>query len=203
MTRTLLLGPLLIAGCGNQLPGEPVATYRIVMSLVENTCGSQSVILTDGQQYSVELRRDGERGYWHRTDSAAVQGKFDADHNFEFTSSAVVASELDAGVAGCKLVQDEVLTGSLRAENASDAGESAEAGVGESDEAGASADASVRASADAGVDALVNLVGEHTLRITSLAGTDCSRALMAAGGPFEALPCTVRYKLMGVKRDPF
>lgn len=190
MKRALLLGPLLISGCTSQLPGEPVATYRVVMSLVENTCGAQAIISTDGKEYSVELRQDGVKGYWRRAGRPAVQGTLDANNNFSFTSSGVVASEQDAGADGCQLVQDEVLSGSLRADAGGDGGV-------------ASGEAGAAAAGDAGTEALGSLIGEDTLRITSLAGTDCSRALAAGGGPFEALPCTVRYKLTGVKRDPF
>jgi len=191
MKRALLLGPVLIAGCTAQLPGEPVATYRVVMSLVENTCGSQAIISTDGKEYSVELRQEGVKGYWRRAGRPAVQGTLDADYNFTFTSSGVVASEQDAGTDGCQLVQDEVLSGTLRADAGGDGG------------VPAGGDAGVAAAGDAGTDALGSLIGEDVLRITSMAGTDCSRALAAGGGPFEALPCTVRYKLTGVKRDPF
>lgn len=200
MKRALLLGPLLIAGCTSQLPGEPVATYRVVMSLVENTCGAQAIISTDGKEYSVELRQDGVKGYWRRAGRPAVQGTLDADYNFTFTSSGVVASEQDAGVDGCQLVQDEVLSGSLRADAGGDGG--AAGGDAGAAAAGAAA-AGAAATRDAGTEALGSLIGEDTLRITSLAGTDCSRALAAGGGPFEALPCTVRYKLTGVRRDPF
>ncbi len=192
MKRALALAPWLLLSCTNQLPGDTVGTYRVVMTLVENTCGPKAVFTQDGKGYSVELREDRGRGYWHITDQRPVQGTLDAKHNFKFTFSSLVASEgPDAGPDACRLVQDELLSGSLRSFAAADGGTA---------DGGGTADADAKNAADA---PLSTLVGEHVFRISSYAGTDCSRALQTAGGPFEALPCTIRYTLSGTERDPF
>lgn len=186
MKRVLALAPLLVLSCTNQLPGKTIGTYRVVMALAENTCGSQAAILQDGKRYSVEIREDSDRGrgYWRIADRSPVEGSLDEDRNFKFMFSSLVASEgPDAGPDACRLVQDEVLSGSVRAFDDSDGG-SADAGPAKS-------------------GGLTTLVGEHVLRISSYLGSDCSRALMSAGGPFEALPCTIRYTLSGTEREGF
>ncbi len=184
MKRALALVPWFLLSCTNQLPGETVGTYRIVMNLEENTCGAKAVNLRDGKTFSVELRQDKGHGYWHVADRLPVEGTLNDDYSFEFVFSSLVASEgPDAGPNGCRLVQDEVLSGSLRSVSASDGGMSD--------------------GGQAGGGPLNALVGEHVLRISGYGGTDCSRALQVAGGPFEALPCEIRYRLTGTPRDPF
>lgn len=179
MKHARWLGLGLLIACTNNLPGEPVGTYRVVMKLEQNTCGAQAIYTTDGKTYSVELREDDGRGYWHIADKPPVQGTLDAERNFKFTSSGIVGSEgPDAGPNGCRLIQDEVLSGSLRSPGTD--GGMADAGPGTS-----------------------ALVADHVLTISGYAGTDCSRALVANGGFYENLPCTVRYTLSGTEREPF
>ncbi len=187
MKRSRPVGLLLLTMCSGELPGEPIATYRVVMHLTENTCGAQAVLTRDGHAFSVELREDRPRGhgYWHLADKASVRGTIDGAHSFTFTSSSVAASEgPDAGARGCRLVQADVISVHLR-------GPALDGGV------------VAEGEGDGGDLPLSHLVGEQVSRITSGAGTDCSRALIAGGGSFEALPCTIRYALRGNERSPF
>ena len=203
MKRAWLLVPCLLLSCTNGLPGEPVGTYRVVMTLEKNTCGAQAVIVENGKAYSVELREDRGRGYWHVADHAPIQGTLDEKRNFVFTFSRIAASEADAGPNGCRIVQDDLLTGSLRAFSFADGGLTdgglTDGGLtdgGLTDAGFADGGSAVES------DGLTTLVAEHVMQLSGYAGADCSRALKGNGGPFDVLPCEVRYTLSGTERDP-
>jgi len=44
--------------------------------------------------------------------------------------------------------------------------------------------------------------GRTVIRITTAAGSDCTASHAAAGGPFLALPCEIRWSLDGTSIDP-
>jgi len=208
---TALFASSLLA-CG-ELPGEIVGTYKIGMTIEENTCGEGAVNLLHGHRYAAELRSDGKRGYWRVPSAPPLEGEYDAP-KFRFESSAIVANEgADAGPRGCTLRQVDVLTGEVS--KLPDAGSEPHAEGDEEDaeenddeesypdalDAGPDAsDAGLDAEQDAGDD--LALRGQHTFTISAVAGTDCTAAF-APRGRFEKLPCTLRYSVRGVDTKPF
>lgn len=166
-----------LAGCG-ELPGEVVGTYRITNTLEENTCGEHAVYRLDMKRYSAQLRSEGTIGYWRVPGQTPLRGKYDApDFRFEY-GSIVAMGDPDAGPRRCRLLQREVLTGSVKVET----GDETDEGEGEEEEP--------------------SLEGEHELTISAEPGSDCQSALAPAGA-FEELPCKVRYALRGVDTKPF
>jgi hypothetical protein len=164
--------------CG-ELPGEVVGTYRIRMTLEENSCGPHAVYRLDDKPYSAQLRSEGTRGYWRVPGQTPLRGKYDApEFHFEYTS-IVAQGDPDAGPRRCRLLQSERLTGSVTLED----GE-ADAGV----------------ESDGGAPAAIE--GEHELDISAEPGSECETAL-APKGAFEELPCKVRYTLRGAPTKAF
>jgi hypothetical protein len=177
------------SGC-TKPPGDAIGTYRVEMTLTENTCGSEAVATEDGQTYKVQLRANGDRGYWRLPGQPPLEGSYD-DGKFEFDYSSVVAnSSPDAGPF-CQLVQTEVRSGSVTLTSTQ----------GSAADAGADIDAS-EALPTADVDAGPALVGTHVLTISAASGTDCSAALPPRGA-YQALPCTVSYTLSGSPTHSF
>jgi hypothetical protein len=203
-TRDLLVVcGLTTAGCG-ELPGQVVGTYKIEMTLDENTCGALAVNSLDGHRYAVELRADGERGFWRIPGQPPLEGTYvPPAFHFEY-SSIVASSDADAGPYGCQLRQSEVLEGSilLSGTPGADGGDETEAL-----DAGADADAAESAALDAGAATSEDatgpaLQGSHEMTIEPARGTDCREAL-APEGAFEHLPCSVRYTLRGKPHSAF
>lgn len=206
-----LFGATALA-CG-ELPGEVVGTYRITMTLEDNSCGAGAVNLLDGHRYSVELRADTKQGYWHVPGQPPLKGDYDSPE-FRFENSSIVANEgPDAGPRGCSLRQVDRLTGKVIAlPDAGTEAEDAEVDAEVDDEDASEKntkklDAGVDAEADEDDDAGADeedlaLRGEHTFTISAASGSTCSSAL-APVGPFEKLPCTVRYAVRGVSIKPF
>jgi hypothetical protein len=205
---------LLGAAC-SELPGEVLGTYKVTMTLEENSCGASAVYSLDKRRYSVELRSDERFGYWRIAGKTPIQGTYEApDFAFEF-SSIVANSGPDAGPNGCRLQQHDQVTGSLELD-ARDAGSDAtleDAALEDAaDEDAALEDAEVDdnpfddtfdAGKIGGTDAGAALIGEHSMTISGAAGTDCRADALAPNGPFERLPCVVRYSLRGVPTKPF
>jgi hypothetical protein len=211
--RVRLLGFALL-GLGalacDDLPGDVVGTYRVTMKLEENSCGAGAVNLLDGHRYSVELRSDTKQGYWHVPEQPPLKGDYDAP-DFRFENASIVASEgPDSGPRGCSLRQVDTLTGEVvKLPDAGSAeGEDASTDLAEDDadsatlDAGLDAGESEDADEDAGGDGDLALRGEHTFTISAASGSDCASAL-APHGPFDKLPCTVRYSVRGVAIKPF
>jgi hypothetical protein len=167
-----------LTGCG-ELPGEVVGTYRISMKLEENTCGEHAVYRLDNKPYSAQLRSEGSLGYWRVPGQTPLRGKYkEPEFHFEY-SSIVAVGDVDAGPRRCRLLQSEVLDGSVRLDDP----EQADAAEPEGEEAAA-------------------LEGEHTLTISAEPGSECASALAPAGA-FEELPCKVRYTLRGEHTKAF
>jgi hypothetical protein len=168
--RACLLSLGVLGGCG-ELPGDVIGTYRIRMTLEENTCGEHAVYRLDDKPYSAQLRSDGARGYWRVPGQTPLRGKYEApEFHFEY-ASIVAQGDPDAGPRRCRLLQSEVLNGSVELEDAG------------MDDASTSAQAAP-------------LQGEHELTISADPGSDCASALAPAGA-FEKLPCKVLYSLRG------
>jgi hypothetical protein len=183
-----------------ELPGELVGKYAITGTLEENTCG-QALPVDSVLRYQAELRQDQLRAYWVMGGPPANEGRRLRDGGYEFTLQQTypvrqdqmepvdpVLAEMDplalygydplgdpAEPDGdpCTLIIDE----SLRLE------------VFEDDEP--------RVDGGAREDAEGGLTGENVIAMRAAAGSQCSRVLVAAGGPFEQLPCAARYTLEG------
>lgn len=182
---------LLCAACGPDLPGEVVGTYTVSMHLGDNSCGKPALPVADGTNYAVELRADGERGYWRRPKIPPIEGHYDGDGGFAFTFEALFdIGDPDAGTAGCRLYRDEVLNG--RVVIASDAGTADDAG-----DTGTTSDAATAASPPEPA-----LSGQYTYTFR----TDTSGICANNPGPlgvYQRLPCSVSYSLSGQDHKPF
>jgi hypothetical protein len=177
-----------LTGCG-ELPGEVVGTYRIRMKLEENSCGERAVYRLDNKPYSAQLRSEGSLGYWRVPGQTPLRGKYTApEFHFEY-SSIVAVGDVDAGPRRCRLLQSEVLGGSVRLDDP----QQADAGEPEGEEPEGEEPEGEEAAA---------LEGEHTLTISAEPGSECASALAPAGA-FEELPCKVRYTLRGERIKAF
>jgi hypothetical protein len=110
----------------------------------------------------------------------------------------VVEPDRFRGYVGCSVTQRDIFTFVVETV---DLGTGADAGVedGDGEDAGV-ADASTdeESEADAGPEpTLLTLTGSQTTEIVPLAGSDCTPAVAALGGPFLSLPCRVEYVLSG------
>lgn len=175
------------AHCGpHELPGTQVGVYRVTGNLQDNTCGQTALPARDPLEFGVEIRQQGETGYWVVDKPPGTPGELGASGEFRFhrqtTYVAVqpnsggvgdqswqdyaggAASALPASSSGCVLVTEELVKGQLSA-------------------------------GDAGPPQTLDGVNEITIRPE--AGSDCRPALATAGGPFLALPCVARYALTG------
>ena len=172
---------LPLAGCDSSLPGDELGSYLVTKHLAENTCGETAVYQRDGASFRVQLRADDGKSYWRAAGAPPVQGAAVADgHQFLFRS--IVARSDQGSDRTCRLAQYEKITVSIVSEEASLDGSM--------DAAGANA---VAATA---------LTGEHVLSIDAVVGDDCSFAVRPTG-PFDQLPCTVRYTLEGSETESF
>jgi hypothetical protein len=188
------------------------------MALEENSCGAAAVHSLNGKRYAVQVRSEGTRGYWRIPGQPQIQGKYEAPE-FAFEFGAVVASSgPDSGPRGCRLTQRDQVTGSLlypADDDALDGGDDDE--VLDADGAEGDADGQSEEDAsddqpdddkasdalDAGVRPSTGLLGEHLMTIAAEPGTDCRHDALMPAGAFERLPCSVRYKLVGVPTKPF
>jgi hypothetical protein len=193
-----MLAVVATSACAKELPGEVVGTYRVVMRLDENTCGLGALPFPSGEKYSVELRTDGPRGYWHLADSPPYPGTHD-DGTFDFTyGQALELGSADAGTGGCIVLREELLRARIDAPATENAGAD-DAGVGDT----ATRDGGVagtEASRDAGERD--HLIGEHVISFRA----DPAGRCRDERGPlrdFERLPCRARYRLDGMPRSAF
>jgi hypothetical protein len=202
----VVLLALSAAAC-SELPGEVLGTYKVTMTLEENSCGATAVHSLDKKRYAVQVRSEAAHAYWRIPGQPPIQGSYEAP-DFAFEFRAVVAhSGPDAGPMGCRLTQRDRVTGSVLFgdEDAQDAG-TKDAGEGvdaDTDQEGDDEDKGAAGTLDAGLDTSTGLVGEHVMTIEAEPGTDCGREALMPAGPFQRLPCSVRYKLVGVPTKPF
>ena len=187
-----------LGGCEASWPGTSAGTFRVVGSLVENTCGAGFPVL-DTVEFTVEVRDDAPTGYWRLPRQPLVAGTYrDDDGAFEFRRFAsVVAWPADVEVVGCTLEQREVIRGNVTMLDDEDA---SAGDAGNDDAARSDAGAPTR---DAGSEATPTLLGEHVIDIVVARDQDCSALLDASEGRFDALPCRARYALRGEQGTPF
>ncbi|MFM2420096.1 MAG: hypothetical protein RL385_4819 [Pseudomonadota bacterium] len=193
----------LALACDPQLPGDVAGTFKVHVTLRENTCGAGAVFTNDQREYSVELRTDEthQRAYWHVPKVQPLTGSLAPGDGFVFRMESIVATQAgDAGTLPCSLMQAEELVGSFLREDAG------------TDGADDALDAETEIATDAGDGGIVSasvaeptpdapLAARHTLTISAAQGSDCGTAI-APKGPFTLLPCTLRYDLVGTRRGP-
>lgn len=176
-------------GCGVHYPGNTAGTYKVVGSLQENTCGA-GVGAMNPLDFFVELRvEDGGAAIWRRPQQAMVTGTY-ANGAFHFerdVSAPVYDADPTLGTGACTLLEHDTIDATLHSTLS---------------DGGVVADAAVFAPMDGGVPDY-ELLGSNVIEIAPSSDSDCSRSLVSAGGPFDALPCRVRYTLTGTPAKPF
>lgn len=188
----LLLLPWLLLGCWGQSeepPGEAVGTFNAVGFMVEQSCG-EAIPAPDPLDLDFELRTESNgRAYWRRLGGSTFAGvEKDGEFTFQVGQSwMVIQPDRFRGYVGCSVTQRDVFTFQV-----------------ESVELGADAGVADGGASDAGPDidaatepSLFTLSGSQTTEIFPLAGSDCTPAVAALGGPFLSLPCRVEYVLTG------
>jgi len=175
--------------CEMDYPGETAGTYAVVGILEENTCGA-GVGALNPLEFFVELRvEDTGEAIWRRPQQPMVSGGY-ANGAFHFERSVtapVYAADPDLGTGACTLLEHDVIDATLHPVLG---------------DGGVAADASVFEPSDGGVPEY-ELRGSSVVDFSPTADSDCSRSLVAQGGPFAALPCRVRYTLTGTPAKPF
>jgi hypothetical protein len=207
MRWTLFGLPLLVLGCWGQAdepPGEPVGTFNVVGFMVEQSCGA-AIPAPDPLDLHFELRSESNgRAYWQKLGGAMFAGvEKDDQYTFQVSQSwMVVQPDRFRGYVGCSVTQRDVFTFLVETVEVDLEGDTgvADAGVDDAGVTDAGVDEGVDegTGADAGVEpALLTLTGSQTTEIVPLAGSDCTPAVAALGGPFLALPCRIEYVLTG------
>jgi hypothetical protein len=191
-----------------ELPGELVGVYAIEGALTKNECGDEALPAIDPLTFDVELRREGGTGYWlqgmppARTGILSDDGafSFESEQSYDVDPSARMqpdpfsdmdpealadpeAYQFDDARSGrpCRLRIVESVEGAvlrtlspLREEESDD------------DRAADDDDAS---------DA--DLTADNSIVVSTETGFDCGLVLREQGGPFDTLPCTAHYELVG------
>lgn len=104
-----------LGGCG-ELPGKEVGTYQVLATLEESTCGPS--VGDEERAFDVQIRRDGQVGYWIGPSQVPVQGRIDEEGNFTFrTSEQILVREGDdsIGLAPCMMDQVDLAEGTADA----------------------------------------------------------------------------------------
>ena len=212
MRWTLFALPWLLLGCWGQTeepPGEPVGTFKALGFMVEQSCGA-AIPAPDPLALDFDLRSESNgRAYWMRHGGSMFAGtEKDGEYTFQVSQSwMVVQPDRFRGFVGCSVTQRDVFTFivepvefDLEADAGVEDGGVEDGGVEDGGvEDGGVEDGGVE---DGGVDeepepVLLTLTGSQTTEITPLAGSDCTPAVAALGGPFLSLPCRVEYVLSG------
>jgi len=112
----------------------------------------------------------------------------DGEFTFQVSQSwMVIQPDRFRGYVGCSVTQRDVFTFDVEPVEVG-----ADAGVedGGANDAGSDLDAGTEPN-------LLTLSGSQTTEIVPIAGSDCTPAVAALGGPFLSLPCRVEYVLTG------
>jgi hypothetical protein len=203
MRWTLFGLPLLVLGCwgqGEEPPGQAIGTFNAVGFMVEQSCGA-AIPAPDPLDLDFELRSEfNGRAYWRLLGGAMFAGvEKDGEYTFQVSQSfMVVEPDRFRGFVGCSVTQRDVFTFVVETV---ELGAETDGGVddgGVEDGGLEDAGANQESEADAGPEPiLLTLTGSQTTDITPLAGSDCTPAVAALGGPFLSLPCRVEYVLSG------
>lgn len=177
-------------GEGEEPPGELIGSFQAVGLMVEHSCGV-AIPAADPLDLTFDLRSESNgRAYWLQSNGTTFAGIEEEDaYTFQVSRSwMVIEPDRFRGFVGCSVTQRDVVTLEL---DTSALESDADAGV---DDAGVEADGGVDEIFD---PSLTTLTGSQTTVITPLAGSDCTPAVAALGGPFLSLPCRVEYILNG------
>ena len=190
-------------------PGELVGAYRISGALMENTCGESALPAADPLNFDVEIRRQNGSGLWLATAPPAHLGSLQDDGDFSFERQSTydvgarpslellvemdierladpeAAQHLGDDMARpCRLTVNERVAGTLLRDSLDD------------DNAGTGA-RETEVDPERASDSDADLIGENEIDVRVASGSDCRSSLDENGGPFERLPCAVRYDLEG------
>ena len=211
-TVFVLTGVCAVQACAVQgeLPGELVGVYAIEGALTKNECGDEALPAADPLAFDVELRREDGTGYWLQGMPPARSGLLSNDGHFSFEieqsydvdpkarrppdpfsdmdpealadPEAFQAFDDRPAMVPCRLrivesVEGTVLHG-LR-------GDEPNPSVSWDD-----------AADDTDADA-ADLMADNSIVISTETGFDCGLVMREEGGPFDALPCTAHYDLVG------
>jgi hypothetical protein len=173
--------------CEPAPPAERVATLEVTASLEYNHCGDQAVPADPTLAFAAEVLRDGTRAIWRRPGGSDLEGIYD-DGTYVFvthTQQVLIEPAPAWGEPGCTV--DEVQATEMQI-TVEEGEEGADAGAPEP---------------DAGVpDVPATMTGLLEIRLTPVADSYCVPMLAVAGGPFHALPCSLRYRLEGEGTAP-
>jgi hypothetical protein len=199
VTSSAAAGALVTLGACAQgtTSGTLVGDYVVRGVLVQNGCGADALPTPSPLDYNLEIREDTGVGYWAPSKQTQITGSLNAQGQFSFSvSQSTVLSQTQAGqnlqpnnfmtqqpdfdlqTKTCAVTSVHTITGSLRRRNAADGGGVAQLGP-----------------ADAGTEA--DLTADDVVDVSPSAGSDCNSSLMALGGTYLSLPCTVHYVLTG------
>jgi len=198
----LAIAVACVCGCkrGNAVAtGNLVGVYAIEGALIENTCGAAALPTANPLRFVVQIRRDNNVGYWQIDKRGTQAGLLEDDGEFRFFDEKTslvgqtvrtelqpqdfLSSDPDFDLKPnrkCLMTMRETIEGRL-GRVLSDAGLEADSG-----------------STGSGGD---DLRADNTIEITPTPESDCSAALQALGGSFNALPCHARYVLEGELED--
>ncbi|MCU0676107.1 MAG: hypothetical protein MUE69_25350 [Myxococcota bacterium] len=217
--------PLLACLATPAPEGDLVGDFLVRGVLEANECGA-AVPANETIELRVQLRRDGNLATWRTPNTAIVHGTHtDGSYAFSF-GSVLPVFEADPvlGTPACNLDQIERIEVSAESTTQGDAAVDAGAIDAGAVDAGAVDAGAVDAGAvdagavdagavDAGaVDAGASMPdasvpttaigGQSVLRYRPTAGSGCAPLLAIYGGPFDDLPCEVRYRLYGTPTEP-
>lgn len=175
--------------------GEP---WEVSGALRSNAC-APGLDPIDPLVFGAEIRREGSLAYWRIGEQPWIGGTLDRTGRFHFTVRGDVElypathgtdPELDPGTPGCTVTMIETIDGTITDASPADAGT----------DVGADAAASNDAGTDVGpAEASATFTATNRIELVPQVGSDCSRALSSAGGPFPSLPCAAEYALTGAR----
>lgn len=108
---SLMIVALGALGCPSEYPGEPVGTYAVTAAVGESSCGP-GIGGSGPLEFEVEIRRDGEVGYWIGPDGLARVGRIDEQGTYRFKlEQRIQVRAGDAQTAPCVMDQVDEVTG--------------------------------------------------------------------------------------------
>lgn len=175
--------------------GDP---YLVTGTLTSNAC-APGLDPIDPLVFATEIRAEDGIAYWRIGGQPWIPGTLDRTGHFHFTVRTDVEiyppmrgtdPDFDPGTAGCTVSMIESIDGRI---------EETELDGGVSDaqaepDAGAVGDADA---SDAGAAVARTFEATNRIELVPHSGSDCSRALLSAGGAFPSLPCAAEYSLVG------
>jgi hypothetical protein len=170
--------------CEPASPGEVVASLEVTATLEYNHCGDQAVPAEPTLEFGAEILRDGERATWRRPGAPPLEGIYD-DGTYVFVTHAqqvLIEPDPTWGDPGCIVDEVQATEMQISVEEGADAG---------------------APEPDAGLpDVPATMTGLLEIRLTPVPDSYCVPMLAVAGGPFHALPCSLRYRLEGEGTGP-